>query len=834
MKSSRWIITIALVLLAIPARSQPLEPLDSSHLRLLLGKLNTVGSVLYIAAHPDDENTAMLAWLANGKLVRTGYLSLTRGDGGQNLIGTEKGDSLGVLRTEELLAARRIDGAEQFFTRAIDFGFTKSSDETLAIWGHDAVLSDVVWVIRNFRPDIIITRFPPDSRAGHGQHTASAILAEEAFKAAADPQRFPEQLLFVKPWQAKRLLWNVFRSGMQDTGATTVSVDLGAYNPLLGASYQEIAARSRSQHKSQGFGTAEQRGINLSILQVREGDPPQKDLFDGVDLTWNRIPGGAAVGEILRDAAAKYEAADPAAIVPRLLEADEAVNRLAPDPWIPMKRAQLHKAIASASGLWLGAVATTAEASRGSEVTITATAVNRSALPMTIAELKTPFDYVLPARETRIDATLANNVPFEKSLTVRIPESAEWSQPYWLREPEVMGGPNNSIAARYSVNDPQLIGRAENAPALPVTFALMVSGHPISLTVPVSFRKTDRVKGESYEPFQIVPAVTISAGGVYIFPDRKAKTISVTISAAGKSVSGDLRLAAPAGWKISPQSLPLSLESGEERTVQFAVTPPENQSAGTLSTTFVTGQASYSRGLTRIDYPHILPQTMLPPATSRLVRVDVKHAGTHVGYIMGPGDDVPAALRQVGYDVTLLTDAEIESGPLARYDTIIAGVRAFNVREALKRNTSRLMEYVKNGGTFIVQYNTPDKTVAEHFSPYPMKLSGDRVTVETASITLLAPQNALLTSPNAIGPSDFDSWVQERGLYFASEWDPHFTAIMASHDPGEKDLPGGTLVADYGKGKYIYTSYAWFRQLPAGVPGAYRLFANMVSAGHVK
>ena len=833
MKSSRW-FALVIFILSARAYAQPLEPLDSAHLQLLLGKLNTVGSVLYIAAHPDDENTSMLAWLSNGKLVRTGYLSLTRGDGGQNLIGTEKGDALGVLRTQELLAARRIDGAEQFFTRAVDFGFTKSSDETLAIWGHDAILSDVVWVIRNFRPDIIITRFPPDGRAGHGQHTASAIFAEEAFTAAADPQRFPEQLLFVQPWQAKRLLWNVFRAGMEDSGAKTFTVDVGAYSPLLGESYQEIAAKSRSQHKSQGFGTAEQRGTNLSVFEMREGDPPARDIFDGIDLTWNRIPGGSAVGDILRDAATKFEPANPSALVPSLLEADTAMSRLAPDPIVKFKRNQLHRAIAAATGLWLAAVADRESATAGSSVVVTATAVNRSPVPMSITALKTPFASTPPTNEGSavLNSALPDNVPVENKITVTIPETAPWSQPYWLREPEILAGPDNSIPARYRVNDPLEIGRAENAPSLPVTFTISIDGHPIALTVPTAFRRTDRVKGESYDPLEIVPPVTLASGAVYLFPDQHSKTIPVTVTGEADTVSGEVRLTAPAGWKITPAAYPVTITRGEQTTVQFTVAPPENQAAGDLTATFVSGAQRYSRGLMRVDYDHILPQTILPPSTSRLVRVDVRHAGSSVGYIMGPGDEVPAALRQIGYRVRLLSDADIESGTLSQYDTIIAGVRAFNVREALKRNEGRLMDYVKNGGTFVVQYNTPDRTMAPSFSPYPIKISGDRVTLENAPVTLIAGGNGLLNSPNTITAADFNSWVQERGLYFASEWDPRFTPIMASHDPGEKDLPGGTLIADYGKGKYIYTSYAWFRQLPAGVPGAYRLFANIVSAGH--
>jgi LmbE family N-acetylglucosaminyl deacetylase len=834
-KFSTRLSTIALLLLlslsASAALAQSPARADAAETEAALRKLLVTGSVLYVGAHPDDENTAMLSYLARGRGARTAYLSLTRGDGGQNLLGTEKGELLGVVRTQELLAARRVDGARQFFTRAIDFGFTKSPEETFRFWGHDEVLSDVVWVIRRFRPDVIIARFPTTGEGGHGQHTASAILASEAFDAAGDPARFPEQLKSVEVWKPKRLLWNVFNfgGGRPKDADKMLTADVGGYDPLLGKSYTEIAADSRTMHKSQGQGTPERRGPAPNFFTHIKGEPATKDIFDGVDMTWRRVEGGEAVGQLLEEAARKYDASNPSAVLPVLVRAYALLSRMETsktpaDPLVFEKRKELGEVIRACAGLWIEAVASDPYVTPGGEVKVTTTLVNRSDFPL-------KFDRV-GASSAGVDVTrveLKNNEPLTRETTQRVPAQAEYSQPYWLRE--------EPRAGLFSVNERSLIGTPENAPPLdaPVTIYAGEGGDAISFDVPVLYRWIDPVRGTLYRPVAVVPEVTLSVEEkTLVFPDRTPKQVRVVLKSnvAGER-AGALRLKLPAGWTATPAEIPVTLKNkGEEFRAAFNVTPPQGASVASLSAEFDSNGKTFTRGLNEINYAHIPPQTLFPVASAKLVRVDLQRHGSRVAYVMGSGDEVPEALRQVGYDVTLLSDEDLEGGDLSRFDALITGVRAYNTRAALRRQQKRLMEYVERGGTLVVQYNTPDRTLeGAQVGPYPFKLTQDRVTDETAALTLLAPTDALLNAPNRITPEDFAGWVQERGLYFASDWDARYTPLFASHDPGEQDSKGSTLVAHYGKGTYVFTSLAFFRQLPAGVPGAYRLFVNMISAG---
>jgi LmbE family N-acetylglucosaminyl deacetylase len=831
------------VLAAASARgAAPPENLGAAEIALQLRKLEVVGTVLYVAAHPDDENTAFLAWGAKGRLLETGYLSVTRGDGGQNLIGNETGELVGVLRTQELLAARRIDGARQFFTRAIDFGYSKNPEETFAIWGKERVLADVVWVIRSFRPDVIVTRFPATGEGGHGNHTASAILAEEAFRAAADPARFPEQLAWVSPWQARRLLWNVFRFGgdARRETAGTVAADLGAYNALLGRSYTEIAGLSRSMHKSQGFGAAERRGTFLNDFKPVLGEAPKEDLFEGIDVTWARFGAdGKAVGEILRRVREGYRESEPSASVPGLVEAWNAIGRLlettagAPpsspskkslspvsDPLLLAKREEVAGAIRACLGLWTEAIADGPSAAPGTEVKVATMILNRSSVAVTLEKVE-----VTHAAAALPGGNLAANEPVRQTAAVSLPADAPYTQPYWLVSPPGKG--------LYQVSDPKLVGRPENPPPLVARFTVSVAGTAVPFETPVVFRRTDPVKGEVYRPFEIVPPVTATFDEkVYAFGSGAAKTVRVTLVAAAPNVSGTLRLKPPAGFLVSPAEASFTLAAkGEERAVAFTVTPPSGLSSGILSAETTAAGRTESRSLVRVDYPHIPLQTLFPPAEARVLRIDVKAPRAPVGYVMGPGDAGPDALRQLGYSVTLLTDDELETGDLSRYSAIVTGIRAYNTRPRLKQVAPRLKAYAEKGGTVVVQYNTTGDLVTEDLGPYPFKLSRDRVTVEEAPVTFLRPDNPLLNFPNKLAPADFEGWVQERGLYFAGTWDPRYETPIATHDPGETDKPGGLLFAKVGKGAYVYTGYAFFRQLPAGVPGAYRFFVNLVSAG---
>ncbi|MGA7992577.1 MAG: PIG-L family deacetylase [Thermoanaerobaculia bacterium] len=834
-------VAAALAAGTVHAAAPPENP-SAAEIALQLRKLNVVGSVLYVAAHPDDENSAFLAWGAKGRLVETGYLSITRGDGGQNLIGNEAGALAGVLRTQELLAARRIDGARQFFTRAIDFGYSKNPDETFAVWGHEQVLSDVVWVVRSFRPDVIVTRFPTTGEGGHGNHTASAILAVEAFTAAADPSRFPEQLKWVSPWQAKRLLWNVFRFGAdapRKAAPGEVAVDLGAYNPLLGRSYTEIAGQSRSMHKSQGFGAAERRGTWMNDFRLLAGDPAKEDLFEGVNLTWARYgTDGETVGRILRKAEEGFRETDPAASVPGLVEAWTAIGRmleagappaappsspskkssLSSDPLLLAKRAEVADAIRACLGLWTEAIAAEPSASPGTDVKVATMILNRSRFPASVEKIE------VSGAEPLAGGDLAANEPVRRSATLTLPADAAYTQPYWLRLPAGKG--------LYAAPDPRLVGSPENEPPLVARFLVSVSAASISFEAPVVFRRTDPVKGEVYRPFEIVPPVTANLDEtVYAFGTAAAKTVRVTLLAGAPSVSGTLRLRASAGFLVSPAEIPFTLARGEEKLVAFTVTPPATQEAGTLVAETTVAGRTQSRELVRVDYPHIPLQTLFPPAEARVLRIDVRAPRAPIGYVMGSGDAGPDALRQMGYSVTLLSDDDLETGDLSRFSAIVTGIRAYNTRPRLKQAAARIKAYEEGGGTVVVQYNTTGDLVTDEIGPYPIKLSRDRVTVEEAPVTFLKPGSPLLNFPNKLSDADFDGWVQERGLYFAGTWDPRYETLIATHDPGESDKPGGLLFARVGKGAYVYTGYAFFRQLPAGVPGAYRFFVNLVSAG---
>jgi LmbE family N-acetylglucosaminyl deacetylase len=828
------VFALACVVVRVAALGQPADIPNAAELTLRLQKLKVMGSALYVAAHPDDENTALLSYWSKGRLVETAYLSMTRGDGGQNLIGSEKGELIGLLRTQELLAARRVDGARQLFTRAIDFGYSKSPEETLAIWGKEPVLADTVFAIRRARPDVIVTRFPITGEGGHGQHTASSLLAEEAFKLAGDPTKFPEQLKYVQPWQPKRLLWNIFRFSAdqpRNPKPGWVSVDLGAYNTLLGKSYTEIAAISRSMHKSQGFGSAERRGTWMNDFEPRLGEPPKDDLFDGVDLTWHRVPGGDAVARILDEALAAWDSKKPAAVVPVLVRAYAAMGKLAPDPLVETKRAETLELIRDAAGLWIEAIAASPSATPGEEVKVTATALNRSDLSLELDSLE-----AAPGAPSAVAAAgpLPYNDAKKTELVVAIPKDAPVSNPYWLVEPPGKG--------LFTVKDQALVGLPESPAPAVVRFGIRAYGERLVFTTPVFFRATDPVRGEQYRRFEVVPPVTASLDErVYLFPGSGShaapRGVRVTLRGARAGLTGNLRLKLPQGWTSSPGVVPFALkEKGDETALRFTVTPPSVPSVATLEAVAEIGGEEVSRGVVTIDYPHVPPQVLFPKADARLARVAAATGRRDVGYVMGSGDEVPDTLSQLGLRVTLLSDDDLEMQDLTRFGTIVAGVRAYNTRPRLKRLKPRLMEYVQNGGAYLVQYDTTADAVTDDIGPYPFKVSRDRVTVEEAKVTLLLPQHPVLNHPNKITDADFEGWVQERGLYFASEapkdhWDPKYETPIACHDPGESDKPGGLLYARSGRGVFIYTGYAFFRQLPAGVPGAIRLFANLVSGG---
>ncbi|MFO0598004.1 MAG: PIG-L family deacetylase [Myxococcaceae bacterium] len=794
------------MLLAAPAPSR-----DGAEILNEVRKLNVLGTVLYVAAHPDDENTRLLASFANEKKYRAAYLSFTRGEGGQNLIGAELGPLLGVIRTQELLAARSVDGAEQYFTRARDFGYSKSIDETLQTWDHDRVLADAVFIVRSLRPDLIITRFSLEAGGTHGHHTASARLALEAFKAAADPAFHPEQGL--PPWQARRIVWNAWSpEGNVKLPPGTVFWDSSLYSPLLGRSYGELAALSRSMHKSQGFGAAPIHDGSVENFAPLDGEPAKTSLFDGIDATWARVPGAEKVSALLARAANEFQVDDPSKSLPVLLTALDELRKVPAHPWKEQKLGELTEVIAHSAGLFVEAASVTTSVVPGGVVTLKVVALNRSS-----AALKLDGVQVLGTSASP-QAVLERGKAQQLELKVEVPNDTPLSSPFFLEQPPSPG--------TWTIAEGQPFEVPELPSPFTVEYRFSVGAQSFSLKRAAYFKWTDPTVGERYRPIEVLPAVVARpASELLLFTDAQPKTLDVTLTAQADDQRGEVKLD---GATTEPASLPFALaKKGDEVTVRFKVKPPKSD--GRLSV-LVNGNAT--RSLTRVEYAHIPFQTVLAPAQVRVVRFELKRGRTQrVGYVPGAGDEVPAALRQVGYEVTLLSDAALRTERLAQFDAIVIGVRAYNVNARLPQVQTRLMDYVRDGGTLVAQYNTRNwlSSVPAQLGPWPFEISQDRVTDETAAVVREA--HVIFKSPNALSDADFAGWVQERGLYFATKWDARYETPVSMNDPGEPPSKGSVLVARHGKGRFVYTGLSFFRQLPAGVPGAYRLFANLLDHG---
>ena len=823
----RYFPFVILLLLSGRSYSQAPEHPTASKVLLDLKKLNVLGTVLYMAAHPDDENTMLITYMSNEKLYNTGYLSLTRGDGGQNLIGPEIREKLGIIRTQELLQARRTDGGKQFFTRAVDFGFSKSPEETFTIWNREQVLSDAVWVIRKFRPDVMITRFPKDSRAGHGHHSASSILAEEAFAAAADPKRFPEQLKQVQVWQVKRLLWNTsswaFKSAddFNKYAQGFLKLDIGGFNPLLGKSYGEISAESRSMHKSQGFGSTGRRGESIEYFEHTKGEKATNNLFDGINTTWSRVPGSATVSKLIQRAITDYNPSNPAAVVPTLITALKEMQKLPDNYWKPIKIQELQKVIQDAMGLYMEVTAGDFDAAPETPVQLKVEIINRSAVPAVLENIR----YGFAGKDTSVRVPLKEDQDYNFSAQYVLPATVPISQPYWLRKPGTLG--------MFSIESQQEVGLPENVPATQVELNLRIGDELISYSVPVVYKRTDPVRGEIYRPFVINPPVFLNlAENVYMFATAEPRQVSVLVKAGKDKLTGTIALQLPTGWRAEPSAIPVSLnKKDDEKQVVFTVYPSASQQVGELKVIAAIDGKKYDQSLNVINYAHIPAQVSFPDATARVVRLDLKKKGTKIGYVMGAGDDVPQSLHEIGYEVTILQDKDMNVDHLKQFDAVILGVRAYNTVPRLRYYQPDLMKYVEEGGTVIVQYNVDQALLMNDLGPYPLKLSRDRVTDEKSVVRFLKPTHPVLNVPNKITKFDFEGWVQERGLYFPNEWDSRYETIISTNDLNDPPLEGGLLVAKYGKGYYVYTGYSWFRELPAGVPGAYRLFVNMISLG---
>lgn len=817
--------TFFLLLFCIPGclLSQPQQQPDAAQIRLKLKKLNFLGSVLYMAAHPDDENTNIIAYLANQKLASTAYLSLTRGDGGQNLIGPEIRELLGLIRTNELLAARNIDGGRQFFSRAIDFGFSKSADEAFSIWGKDSVLSDAIKILRQYQPDIIITRFPPDERAGHGHHTASAIVAGEAFDLAAKKEVYPDQLKGLDTWQVKRLYTNTGRWWNTSIDASTpgvITLDVGGFNPLLGKSYSEISALSSSQHKSQGWGRKAERGYRPEFLEHVKGPVAQKDIFEDIDTTWSRLPGGKKIQPLVERALSEFKAEEPSAIVPLLFKIRNEILTLGNSVWKNRKLQETEQLIENCLGLFIEVTSSHHQSAPGDEITSAVELLNRSGANLRIEKIQgSGLKW-----DSTFSASLITNKPMLIKIKAPVASDAEYSSPYWLTSAHTTG--------LYSVNNPDMIGLPINPPAVNFSFDVIVKGEKLTVHRPLIYKWVDPVKGELWRPVEIVPPLTLNLSeNVLVFSSREPKEMTLFLkSSTDEKLRGTTTLKLPHGWTSEPSSVSFELlERGAEQTKSIIVHPSQGEYNGTIKAVAEVNGKKYDRSLHIISYDHFPIQTLLPPAEAKVVRIDLKKEGSSIGYIKGAGDDIPSALRNMGYDVWEMNNDEITLANLKRMNAVVLGIRALNTNERAPFFMPAVLEYVKQGGTVVVQYNTNSRMDTENIAPYALKLSRDRVTQETSEVKIVLPDHPVMNTPNRITPADFDGWVQERGLYFPGEWDDNFQAILSMQDDGETPKKGSLLVAEYGLGYYVYTGLSFFRQLPEGVPGAYKLFANIVS-----
>jgi LmbE family N-acetylglucosaminyl deacetylase len=819
---------IAFLLISTSIFAQKPQKLTSNQIYEKIQKLNFLGTALYIAAHPDDENTRLIAYLSNNLKARTGYLSLTRGDGGQNLIGPEIRELLGVIRTQELLAARSIDGGQQFFTRANDFGYSKHPDETLAIWNEKEVLSDVVWTIRNFKPDVIINRFNHTTPGTtHGHHTSSAMLSVAAFDLVGDKNEYPTQLKYTETWQPKRLFFNTsswFYKNQQDfekaTKGKLISFDVGMYYPLKGLSNNELASMASSQHLCQGFGRVTTRGTQKEYIAFLKGEKPKdkKDIFSGINTTWNRLKNGGEIGAILYEVEENFDFVNPSKFLPKLMEAYEMVQKLEDKHWRTIKEKELKEIIEACAGLYLEASANSASGTPNALIELNFEVLNRSNVSIELTSVTSIIDNKTIVKELDLEAN--KKINFKEEITL---ETTEFSDPYWLKKEASLG--------MYGVNNQLLIGKPETPRPAKIDFNLSIEGIPLTITKNVVRRYAERDIGEIYEPFEILPSVTTKLKDkVLIFSNDVAKQVTVEVRAKANKVGGSVSLKAPINWKVSPSEIAFKInQKNDKQTVSFLVTPPKNQSEGKLKVIATSNGKTYQKELIEMNYNHIPKQVVLVNSEAKVVRLDIKIIGTKIGYIKGAGDAIPESLRQIGYEVALINPLEINEKNLLSYDAIVLGIRAYNVVKELKFKQKYLLAYVENGGTMIVQYNTNRRVAIA--APFDLKLSRDRVTDEFAEVRILAKEHSLLNFPNKITAEDFKGWVQERGLYFPGTWSREYTPILSMNDKGETAKEGSLLIAKYGKGNYIYTGLSFFRELPAGVSGAYKLFANMLAVG---
>ncbi len=822
------LVFTTLLFINFVSAQQPQKP-DAVAIYNQIQKLNFLGSVLYIAAHPDDENTRLISYLSNEKKARTAYLSLTRGDGGQNLIGPELRELLGVIRTQELIEARKIDGGEQFFSRANDFGYSKNPLETTQIWNKDEVLSDVVYIIRKFQPDVIINRFDARSPGTtHGHHTASAMLSLEAFDITHDPNKYTEQLKLVNTWQPKRVYFNTswWFYGSKEKfekadKSNLIQLKTGVYYQSVGKSNQEIAALSRSKHESQGFGSTGTRGEEQEYLELLKGERSKdnSNIFEGIDTSWNRVKGGKIIGDLLQNVEGNFNFKNPSASIPDLVKAYAMIQQLEDEHWKNVKSEEIKKIIAGCAGLYLEAVSSTQEIVSNSIMKVKLEAINRSAINMQLASIKNAMSGEVVVKEIELKTNSNQSIDFE----INLPSSINYTQPYWLAEQGTIG--------MYRVEQQVNIGKPDIIREVKLIFNIEIQGVSIPFEREVIYKYNDDVKGEVYKPLDIVPEVTTSIQSkVVLFNDNSPKTIDVKVKAGKDNVQGLVQLEIPENWKVTPNSISFNLsKKGEEQMVSFQIMPSKKASEIVAKCVAIVDSKRFNKEQFSINYEHICKQQVLKTSEAKLIKLDIKTNKEKIVYIMGAGDEVPKCLTQMGYSVTVLKPEDITTEKLKNFDVVMTGIRAYNTIQAMAFKQQMLFDFVKEGHNMIVQYNTLDDLVTKDIAPYALKISRDRVTDENAVVTFLEPKHPILNTPNSLTSEDFNGWKQEQGLYYPNEWDPAFVPIIAANDQGETSKKGAILVAKYGKGNYIYTGLSFFRELPEGVSGAYRLMANMIS-----
>lgn len=811
---NRSFTSIFIFLISIITFAQAPQKLSSVEIYEQVQKLNFLGKVLYVAAHPDDENTKLITYFSNHYHAQTAYLSLTRGDGGQNLIGTELREKLGAIRTQELLAARRIDGGEQFFTRANDFGFSKEPNETFAIWNKNEVMEDVIQVIETFRPDIIVNRFSHNTPGTtHGHHTASAMLSLEAY----DLVKYqPKRIFFNTSW------WFYGSQEAFDAAdkSKLLAINSNVYYPLKGKSNNEIAALSRSQHKCQGFGTLGSRGDETEYLELLKGNlPSNTNLFEGIDTSWNRVKGGNEIGKLLNEIEENFNFGNPSIHIPNLIKAYDLIQKLEDSHWKEIKSKQIIKIIEACSGLFMEALADTETITKDSKFNLQLEVINRSQSNVKLISVN-----AINIKNETQNKPLKNNEKVNFQFKdVEVGNAVDYSNLFWLKEQQTEG--------MYQVSDKSIRILPEVSTSFPVIFTIEIEGKTIEFVKNICYKFNNPDDGETYVPFTILPEFTSTIESkVLIFNSTQPKEISVKVKAHKANASGKLSVVIPADWKIEPQEIPFTIEAkNEERKFSFKIYPSKPEITTKLVAQIATLNGTLDKELITIQYPHIPKQTILVTSAAKAVKLDIATKGKNIGYIMGAGDEVNKNLENLGFQVTNLNPNEITAENLKSYDAIILGIRAFNVVDELKFKNKILFDYVFNGGNVIVQYNTTNNLITKEIAPYNLELSRDRVTDENAKVTFLTPNHKVLNQPNKINEKDFTGWVQEQGLYYPNKWSSEFIPILASNDEGETPKKGALLIAKHGKGNYIYTGLSFFRELPEGVSGAYRLLANIIA-----